>query len=199
MDRNEPLDPAADADIPDWEDEYLDRVAGRLMFNYDLERDRTVDGETFALYGRLEMSSKKHFFHPSLRFGYHESTEHLFARRRPSVTVDKLEHLVELGHELADEWIVPNEQHFSTEFTFVTLADRIPDDVRAFVDGFRDRNLIRYGYYGHYDIHVVVVAPDRDDIVASSEADVEEAFRLWEPIEKQEPGLWQLITRRLQI
>ena len=35
--------------------------------------------------------------------------------------------------------------------------------------------------------------------MASREAHVEEAFRLWEPIEAEEPGLWQLITRRLQL
>lgn len=199
MDSYEDLEPVDDADVPEWDDAYLDRVADRLMFNYDLERDRTVDGETFALYGRLEMSSEKHFFHPALRFGYHESTEHLFCRRRPSVTVAELERLVALGHDLADEWIVPDEQHFSTEFTFVTVVDGIAEDVRSFVDGFRDRNLIKYGYFGHYEVHLIIVAPDREDLAASGEAQVEEAFRLWDPIEKEEPGLWQLITRRLQI
>lgn len=199
MERIEDVEPVDDVDLPEWDEEYFDRVAARLVFNYDLERDRTVHGEPFAMYGRLEMSSEKHFFHPSLRFGYHESTEHLFARRRPSVTTEDLDRLVELGHALADDWIDPNEQHFSTEFTFVSVVDRIPDDVRSFVDGFRDRTLLKYGYFGHYEINLVVVAPDRKQIVASSEADVEEAFRLWEPIEKEEPGLWDLITRRLQI
>lgn len=186
-------------DRPEWDDEYLDRVADRLAFNYDLERDRRVDGEDFDLYGRMEMASKKHFFHPALQFGYHESFEHLFARRQPSITVAGLERLVGLGHDLADEWVVPDEQHFSTEFTFATVVDRIPDDVREFVSGFRERTLIRYGYFGHYEIHLLVVAPDREDLVASQKAQLAEAFRLWQPIEKQEPGLWQLITRRLQI
>lgn len=199
MDTIEDIEPVDDVDLPEWGDEYFDQVAGRLVFNYDLERDRSVHGETFPMYGRLEMSSEKHFFHPSLRFGYHESIEHLFARRRPSVTTGDLDRLVELGHELADDWIEPDEQHFSTEFTFVSVVDRIPEDVRSYVDGFRDRTLLKYGYFGHYEINLVVVAPGRKQIVASSEADVEEAFRLWEPIEKEEPGLWDLITRRLQI
>lgn len=186
-------------DRPEWDDEYLDRVADRLAFNYDLERDRRVNDEDFDLYGRMEMASKKHFFHPALRFGYHESFEHLFARRQPSVTVADLERLVGLGHDLADEWVVPDEQHFSTEFTFAVVLDRIPDDVRSFVEGFGDRTLLRFGYYGHYEIHLIAVAPAQDSIAASPEAAVATAFRLWEPIEKEEPGLWQLITRRLQI
>lgn len=199
MDSIDNLEPVDDTDLPEWEDEYFDDVAARLVFNYDLERDRTVRGETFPMYGRLEMSSEKHFFHPALRFGYHESTEHLFARRRSSVARRDLEGLVELGHDLADDWIDADEQHFSTEFTFVTVVDRIPEDVRSFVDGFRDRTLLKYGYYGHFEVNLVVVAPDVEDIVASSEANVAEAFRLWEPIEKEEPGLWDLITRRLQV
>ena len=198
MDAHEDLEPAAAA-VPAWDDDYLDRVADRLVFNYDLEKDRTVGGEPFALYGRLEMSSEKHFFHPALRFGYHESFEHLFCRRRDAVGVDDLEALVDLGHALADDWIDADEQHFSTEFTFVTVVNEIPGDVRSFVEGFRDRTLLRYGYFGHYEVHLIAVAPEREAIAASREADVEEAFRLWDPIEKQDPGWWQLITRRLQI
>lgn len=198
-DRPERAEPVDDADVPEWEDEYVDRVADCLMFNYDLERDRTVHGQPFTLYGQLEMSSQKHFLHPALRFGYHESTEHLFARRRPSISVPDLERVVELGHDLADEWIDADEEHFSTEFTFVSIVDRIPDYVRSFVADFRDRTLLRYGYFGHYEIYLIVVAPDREDLVASPNAQVEAAFRLWEPIGKEEPGLWQLITRRLQI
>jgi hypothetical protein len=199
MEHIDNVEPVDDADLPEWDDEYFDDVAARLLFNYDLERDRTVRGESFEMYGRLEMSSEKHFFHPALRFGYHESTEHLFARRRSSIQQSDLERLVELGHTLADDWIDADEEHFSTDFTFVTVADRIPEAVRSYVDGFRDRTLLKYGYFGHYEINLVVVAPDAEAIVASSEANVAEAFRLWEPIEKEEPGLWDLITRRLQI
>jgi hypothetical protein len=190
---------ADDVDLPEWDDEYFDRVADRLAFNYDLERQRRVRGEEFTLYGKMEMSSEKHFFHPMLRFGYHETTEHLFARRRPAVAVSDLERLVSLGHDLADGWIDPDEEHFSTDFTFVAVVEEIPDDVRDIVAGFRDRTLLRYGYYGHYEINLVAVAPEPQDIVSSREAHVEEAFRLWDPIEKEEPGLWKLITRRLQI
>lgn len=189
----------AEADWPEWDDEYLDRVADRLAANYDLERDRRVHGERFSLYGRLEMSAEKHFLHPALRFGYHESTEHLFARRQPTVAESDLTSLTELTDVLADEWVNPDEEHFSTDFTFVCVVDEIPDDVRAFVADFRDRTLIRYGYHGHYETNLVVVAPAAEDLVASREAHVEEAFRLWDPIEPEDPGLWQLITRRLQL
>jgi hypothetical protein len=187
------------ADVPDWEDEYLDRVSDRLMHNYDLEKDLTVRGERFPLYGELEVHSEKHFFHPALSFGHHETREHLFVRRAENATVPAFERLVELGHELADEWITANEEHYSTEFTFVLVAPAISESVREFVADFRDRTLLKYGYYGHYEINLVAVAPEREEIVASSEATVEEAFRLWEPIERAEPGLLRLIARRFQI
>ncbi|WP_435177399.1 hypothetical protein [Halorussus sp. AFM4] len=202
-----PADEVADArdgddagpDVPDWDDEYVDRVSDRLMYNYDLEKDRTVRGERFTLYGRLDVHSEKHFLHPSLSFGHHDVREHLFVRRTETPSVEAAERLVELGHELADEWIEADEEHYSTDFTFVLVAPTIPDPLRAFVSEFRDRTMIKYGYYGHYEINLVAVAPDEDDIVASSEASVEEAFRLWEPIEKDEPGLLRLIARRFQI
>lgn len=193
------LEPAEDPDIPEWDDQYLSRVSDRLMFNYDLEKDYTVRGERFGLYGQMRMSSEKHFFHPAIRFAYHESTEHLFAKRVTPLTVRDLERFSELGHDLADDWIEPDEQHFSTEFTFVAITESISDPVREFTASYRDRNLIKLGFYGHYEIHLIVVAPDDDDIVASEEAGVEEAFRLWDPIEREEPGLFQLITRRLQL
>ncbi len=195
----ENLEPAEEPDVPDWDDDYLDRVSGRLLFNYDLEKDVTAGGEAFSLYGEMRMENEKHFLHPGLSYANHESTEYVYARRADHVTVADVEALVELGHDLAEERIDPSPDHFSTEFVFVLVVDEIPDDVQEFVDGFRERTMLKYGYNGHYEIQFVVVAPDREAIVSSRDAHVEEAFRLWTPIEDEEPSWWDLVTRRLQI
>ena len=186
-------------DAPDWDDEYVDRVADRLVFNYDLERDVTTRGERFGLYGRMMIESQKHFFHPALSYANHGSAEHLFCRRTNRAAVTECERLVALGHDLANERIDADEEHYSTDFTFVLVTSAVPDDVQEFVSGFRDRTLLKYGYYGHYEINLVVAAPQEKEIVASREAHVEEAFRLWDPIKKEKPGLLDLIARRLQI
>lgn len=172
------------SDVPDWEDEYLDRVSDRLLFNYDLERGRTVEGERFDLFGEMRIESEKHFFHPALNYANHESHEFLFARRVAHTTVAELERLVELAHELADgdDWFVADEEHYGTDFTFVVVADEIADDVRSFVADFSDRNLIKFGYYGHYEVNLAVVAPDEEDSVASDGADVAQAFTLWDDV-----------------
>jgi hypothetical protein len=172
------------SDVPDWDDEYLDRVSDRLMFNYDLERGRTVEGERFDLFGEMRIESEKHFFHPALNYANHESHEFLFARRVARPTVAELERLAELAHELADgdDWFVADEEHYGTDFTFVVVADEIADDVRSFVADFSDRNLIKFGYYGHYEVNLAVVAPDEEDSVASDGADVAQAFTLWDDV-----------------
>lgn len=195
----ETLEPVGDPDVPDWEDDYLDRVSDRLMFNYDLEKDFQAAGTVFDLYGEMVMESEKHFIHPAITFAQHEAREHVFAARVETVSRDDLERLVALGHELADDWIDADERHFSTEFTFVSVVDCFPNDLHDYVAEFRDRTLLRYGMHGHYEINLLVVAPTEERLVASEKADVDEAFRLWEPIEKEEPGWWDLFTRRMQI
>lgn len=186
-------------DAPDWEEEYVDRVADRLVFNYDLDKDVSTRGERFTLYGQLTVESQKHFLHPSLSYANHGSTEHLFCRQVERVSVADCERLVELGHELAEEWIDADEEHYSTDFTFVLVVPEITEDVREFVAGFRDRTLLKFGYYGHYEIHLVVSAPEKEDIVASREAHAQAAFRSWEPIEtEREPGLIGSLVRRLR-
>lgn len=192
-------DEAALDDVPDWEDEYLDRVSDRLLHNYDLEKDRVVEGERFTLYGRMELHSQKHFFHPALSFAHHESFEHLFVRRMDRVDVPALERFVDLGHRLAEDWIEPNEEHFCTEFTFVAVVPTITESVGDHVAGFRDRTMLKMGYNGHYEVNLLVVAPDEEELVASENADVAVAFRLWEQIEREEPGILGLIARRLQL
>lgn len=187
------------AAVPDWDDEYVDRVSDRLLHNYDLEKDRAVDGERFTLYGRMDLTSQKHFLHPSISLAEHESTEHLFVDRVDRVDDAVLDRSVDLGHRLADDWIDPDEEHYSTEFTFVAVAPSIPDDIRSRVAGFSDRTLLKYGYHGHYEINLAVIAPETEDLVASENADIATAFRLWEPIEQKEVGLLGLIARRLQL
>lgn len=166
-------------DVPDWDD-YLDRVSDRLTVNYDLERDYRLPGrgESFDLYGQMRLESHKRLVHPALNYANHASEEHLFVRRREA-TVQAVERHAELGHALADEWIDADEEHFSTDFTFVIVAPDIPEPVRAFVSGFEDRTLLKWGYYGHYEVNLVVVAPESEEAVASESADVARAFVLW--------------------
>ncbi|MFP4625815.1 MAG: hypothetical protein ACOCQ3_04690 [Natronomonas sp.] len=186
-------------EIPVWDDEYIEKVSGRLLHNYDLQKDHMVRGEVFSLFGHMELHSEKHFFHPALSFGHHVSHEYLFVRRTATVTERDLESLVDLGHELANDWIEADEEHFSTDFTFVLVTEDIPDDVRSRVAGLDERTLLRLGYFGHYEVNAIVVAPDAKDVVANEAADVEEAFRTWDPIEPEETGLLGLISRRLQL
>jgi len=183
----------ADADVPprpEWDDDYLDAVAERLQHSFDLERDVALDGASWDLYGELNLERQKYFLHPAISYGRHDSDEHLFARRVEAASVADLESLVERGHRLADEWIEANERHYSTEFTFVLVAPEIPDAVRDYVSGFRERTLIKYGYYGHYEVNLVVVAPARESLVASEEADVADAFRTWSAPKERERGLF---------
>ena len=182
--------------VPDYDDEYLDRVSDRLMYSYDLDRDVVVDGERFDFAGEMRMRNQKQFFHPALSYADHEIMEHLFARRVSTPSVGELERLVDLGHAVADERVTPNEEHYGTDVTFVLVADRIPDDVATFVDGFRDRTLLKFGYYGHYEVNLIVVAPDEEAIVDSAAAGVTGAFRLWEPVEEPDEGILSRFARR---
>ena len=175
---------------PKWDDPYLEEVAERLQYNYDLERDRRVRGERFEMYGRLLIESRKQFLHQSVRYANQSMHEHLLVQRRDRGRPADLDRLVELGHGLADKWIDADEEHKSTEFTFVLIVPRFDEAVREHVRGFRDRTLLKYGYYGHYEVNLVVVAPDAEAYVASQEADVWRAFAPWADTDPDpEPGL----------
>ena len=184
-----------EASIPDYDDTYLDTVRDRVMFSYDLDRDHRVRGEAFEMYGHLHMDRHKQFFHPALRFGHHYSEEHLFVRRAESVGEAVLDRLVELGHALADEWVEANEEHYLTEFTFVVVVPEYDTAVESYVSGFRDRTLLKGGYYGHYEVNLVVVAPDSEAAVASDQADVAQAFRTWEKREAESMGAVERLVR----
>lgn len=182
--------------VPDYDDEYLDRVSDRLMYSYDLDADVAVDGERFDLYAEMRMRNQKQFLHPALSYADHETKEYVFARRVPTPTVAELERLVELGHRIADERVEGDEQHYGTDITFVLVGDRVSDDVADFVDGFRDRTLLKFGYYGHYEVNLIVVAPEREAIVDSEAAGITGAFRLWEPVETPDEGFLSRFAKR---
>lgn len=184
-------------EFPTWEDEYLDAVSGRLVYNYDLEQDHRTEGEQFDMYGRMEIHNQKQFLHPAISFAHHVSYEHLFVRRVDRVTERELNRLVELGHDLADVRIEPDEEHYSTDFTFVTVVPEIPDDVRSMVADLDERTLLKYGYNGHYEVNLVVAAPEAEDLVANDAADVAEAFRTWSDVAGRRPGLLRRFARRL--
>ena len=176
-------------EVPVWDDGYFERVGARLMYNYDLERDRTVGGERFDLYGEMEVHTQKHFLHPALSYAEHQAAEHLFAARRKSVRVADLERYVDLGHDLAEEWIEADEEHYGTDFSFALVVPEIPEAVRSFVSGFKDRTMITYGYHGHYEVNLVVVAPEAEAVVASRSTDLDRAFAVWSSAEEESPGL----------
>lgn len=192
------VETGTDADhVPHWDDEYVDRVSDRLLFNYDLERDYTVDAESFDLYGRLEIHTQKKFFHPAITYGHHASFEHLFLRRVDDVRLEALDAVTDLATDLADRWIAADEEHYATEFTFVFVVPTIPDDVREFVAGFSDRTMLKYGYNGYYETHLAVVAPETEDIVTSQRTDVGDALTVWDPLDADDPGPLERLKRRL--
>jgi len=184
-------------DVPRWADDpYLDRVSDRLMYSYDLERDHREADERWELYGEMRVRNRKQFFHPALSYADHEAEEYLFVRRTTRPTVAELKRLVDLGHDVAAERVEGHEEHYRTDVTFVIVAAELPADVRAFVDGFRDRTLLKLGYYGHYEVNLGVVVPDRREAVASETADAVEAFVLWEPVTEPDEGLLSRFARR---
>jgi len=144
----------------------------------------------------MRVLNQKQFFHPALSYADHESEEYLYARRERRPTVDGLERLVELGHELADERVEGDEEHYRTDVTFVLVADELPPAVREYVDGQRERTLLKLGYYGHYEVNLGVVVPDERECVAGEAADVVEAFVLWEDVSTSEEGLLSRIARQ---
>jgi len=166
------------------------------MYSYDLDADVVVDGERFDLTAEMRMRNQKQFLHPALSYADHDVMEYLFARRVTGPTVGELERLVEFAHGVADERVEGNEQHYGTDVTVVLVADRISDPVAEFVDGFRDRTLLKFGYYGHYEVNLVVVAPDAERLVASEAASSAEALRLWEPVEEPDDGIFSKFAKR---
>jgi len=192
------VDEPPQAAVPAWDDDYLQRVGDRLVHAYDVERDRAVRGERFDLYGRLTVEGQKQFLHQSLNWANYERAEHLFARRAGGVSRADLDALVELGHGLADEWIDADEKHRGTEFTFCLVVPSIPDSVREHVTGFRDRTLLKFGYYGDYEINLVVVAPEREQVVGSREADTAAAFDFWEAYDPGRAGVIERIRGLLE-
>ncbi|MFC6772155.1 hypothetical protein ACFQDD_11625, partial [Halorubrum pallidum] len=182
--------------VPDYDDEYLDRVSDRLMYSYDLEADVVERGERFDLYAKMRLRNQKQFLHPALSYADHDMMEHVFARRVATPTVGEVERLVEFAHGVADDRVEGDEQHYGTDITVVLVADRIPEAVADYVEGFRDRTLLKLGYYGHYEVNLVVVAPTEERLVASEVADIAGAFRLWEPIEEPEEGFFSRFAKR---
>lgn len=184
---------------PRWEDEYLEEVANRLMFSYDLERDHEVDDTVYTMYGIMQVESRTHILHPLINYGNHFSYDHLLVDRKAAVGVADLERQVELGHELADRWIVPDAEHYSTDFTFVTIVEEITDEARAYVESYEERNLLKLGYHGHYEINLILTAPAEEDIAASANADVHRAFATWRDVENIErPGFFGRVLQSIR-
>jgi hypothetical protein len=174
-------------EVPDWDDDYLDRVSDRLLSNFDMSKHARVGSYEFDLYGRMVIKNQKEFFHPALRYGYHESTEHLLVQRRPDATVADVEEFEAFAHALADDWIVDSDDHFETIFTFVLVVPEVREDVRDYVADYYERPLLKYGFNGHYQIKFVVVSPETETLVASEEADVWRAFQLWANVDDSLP------------
>ncbi|ELZ44310.1 hypothetical protein C464_15795 [Halorubrum coriense DSM 10284] len=182
--------------VPDYDDEYLDRVSDRLMYSYDLDRDVAVDGERFEMTAEMRVRNQKQFLHPALSYADHDMREFVYVRRVSTPSVGELERLVEFAHGVADDRVDGHEEHYGTDVTVAVVADRIPDDVADFVAGFRDRTLLKFGYYGHYEVNLVAVAPDREALVASENADAAAAFRLWERVDQPDEGFFSRFAKR---
>ncbi len=175
---------------PTWDDHYLDELAARLAHSYDLQKDRQINSRSFPLYGYLELHRQKQVLHPALSFAHHQLYEHVLVTTTDTISQQTVSDLVELGHTLADEWIDPGEEHYSTEFSFGVVTDHIPKAVTTAVSTIDERTMLKYGFNGHYDINIIVVAPEQEALIANDTADIAEAFRHWPPADASPGGLF---------
>ncbi len=183
--------------IPELTDPYVEAVGQRLVHNYDLEGDYTVNGERFDLYGYLEVHNQRQVLHPALSVGHHESREHVFLKRTETLSEADLDRMIELGHALAEEWITADEEHYSTEFIFVFVCSSLSDPVSNRIEELDERTLLKFGYHGHYDIHIAAVDPAQQHLVSNAAFNLTEAVRTWEPVGGTDSGLMPRVVRRL--
>lgn len=183
--------------IPELTDPYLETVGQRLVHNYDLESDYTVNGEQFDLYGYLEVHNKRQVLHPALSVGHHEAREHVFLKRTETLSEADLDRVIELGHALAEEWITADEEHYSTEFIFAFVTTSLAAPVSNRIEELDERTLLKFGYHGHYDIHIAAVDPTQQHLVSNAAFDLTEALRTWDPVSGTDPGLVTRLVRRL--
>ncbi|MFB6283374.1 MAG: hypothetical protein ABEK59_05485 [Halobacteria archaeon] len=177
--------------VPRWDDSYFDSVAEKLAINYDLFKDHRIKDKLYPMFGVLKIDNYKRLLHPSLTYGHQRSIEYLFVERKSGLEQQELEKQVDFGKELAAEngWDGPDSlsvDHpddadlFSREYTFVTVSSDVNHDVLNFVREFSDRNLIKFGLGGHYEINLVMVDLENQVSAGSKNTDLDAAFSNWD-------------------
>lgn len=191
------MDDPSESEFPEWERDYLNRLAGRIVHSYDLEKNKHIRGFDFTLYASFEAQRHKQLFHPAISYAEHNLYEYLFVNEYDTVTIETVDQLIDLGHELADDWIDADDDHYATEFSFGLIVPSIPDDIRQYVSRIDERTMLRYGFDGHYDIHIIVVAPEEQSIVATDRAEIQAAFIEWDT-QSRSTGIFSSLLDQLR-
>ncbi len=137
--------------------ERLERLLNAYSHQYDIDRDVTVEGESFpataTYYLRDEnyLITRKHVLSAveNHEYVYFLLTEHLDAaelRRQMDVT---------LGAGLRR--IKPNREHMCSMVTLVILADAIDEDAKKLIRQTRFRKYFRLALHGWMEYHIAAM------------------------------------------
>ena len=137
--------------------ERLDRLLNAYSYQYDIERDVTVEGGSFPatafffLRDENYLISKKHVLSAveNHEYVYFYLTEHLDAAT--------LQKQIDLSREAGMSNIKPNREHMSSFVTLVILADTIDPEAKALIKKTRFRKNFRLALHGWMEYHIAAM------------------------------------------
>jgi hypothetical protein len=124
-------------------EDYVGLLTDRLSESYNVEAPWRFDGDLYALYAHSRVVAGKYILHKKITYERMEVNEHALVRSASGiVTAEQVSSFTAELRGLVDKLVKPSDEHMSTAFTGVLVAQSgfTPDAARKLVRSGSTRN-----------------------------------------------------------
>lgn len=130
--------------------EALEKILKSYSVYYDIHREGVT--EPFAAEAVFHAHDEQFFFTKGAKMDEMDSFEYVFFHTGEHLSLPEAQKLDELAWSTGMSRVVPKPKHRSSDVCLILLADKIDDEVFAFVKKLRRYNSYRFTFHGwsHY-------------------------------------------------
>ncbi|MCI2055554.1 MAG: hypothetical protein LKJ86_00250 [Oscillibacter sp.] len=137
--------------------EKLERLLKAYHFYFDIERDVSVNGETFPAAATYHFREENYVMTRAHTIYASEQHEYVYFYTTEHLNLETLQRIIDLTREAGIAKVNPHKEHMFSYVTLVILADVIDDDAAAYLKRYRYRKNYWLTLHGWMEYHIAAM------------------------------------------
>lgn len=152
-------------------DEYIDIISEKLTYNYNVEKEKDLNGTMFDLHAICNVNNSKFIGSKKIVVYAYDNNSYIYVKNFKTLSIEDVRNVLDANAEKLLTSTQVDSEHMSTHYTIVFVTESsLPSELKNFIKKYRKQKSYAFGFKGWSSIGVVLVSLGENEIVYNKDA-----------------------------